>query len=176
MAAGPLRSGIADEQFLERCGENLIQVDYARAIVESVSARSVKERSRRAAASGQSTPRDDASSTKSADASSTPDKTASNMPDIKSTLAESTRTALANAEAEVLGEEPPEADEPKSFTSHEVDTLLRKQRSNIFTEAGVQIHVIAGQKYIKLKDLLPPTPPRGEFDVEKTRTSQYFFS
>lgn len=35
---------------------------------------------------------------------------------------------------------------------------------------------LQGRKFVRLIDLLPPTPARGEFDVEKIRQSKYFFS
>ena len=33
-----------------------------------------------------------------------------------------------------------------------------------------------GPKYVRFADVLPPCPPKGEFDVNKIRASQYFFS
>lgn len=35
---------------------------------------------------------------------------------------------------------------------------------------------ISGQKFVRFADVLPPTPPRGEFDVNRIRDSAYFFS
>jgi DNA-directed RNA polymerase len=45
-------------------------------------------------------------------------------------------------------------------------------------EQGNQIlpEIIGGKKFLKLSDVLPPAPPRGEFDVNKIRLSPYFFS
>lgn len=161
---------VADEQFLERCGENLIPVDYAKSITESVKAKNIRRRTAQRDSGDES---HDASASSSVDAGATIDDTG----DIKSTLADSTRTALENAEAEVMGEEPASLTEPKGFTIDEVDHIVKKGKGkSVIGEMALDIHTIGGQRFIKLKDLLPPTPPRGEFDVEKTRTSQYFFS
>lgn len=35
---------------------------------------------------------------------------------------------------------------------------------------------INGREFVRFLDCLPPTPPRGEFDVQKIRQSKYFFS
>lgn len=36
--------------------------------------------------------------------------------------------------------------------------------------------VIGNERFVRLRDVLPPCPPRGMFDVERIRDSQYFFS
>lgn len=36
--------------------------------------------------------------------------------------------------------------------------------------------MVNGVKFIKLRALLPPAPPRGQFDVKRIRDSAYFFS
>lgn len=36
--------------------------------------------------------------------------------------------------------------------------------------------VVAGQRFVRLRDLIPDAPPRGQFNVERVRGSQYFFS
>jgi DNA-directed RNA polymerase len=40
----------------------------------------------------------------------------------------------------------------------------------------IELKTLAGQKFVRFRDVLPPTPPRGQFDVERIRESQYFFS
>lgn len=65
-----------------------------------------------------------------------------------------------------------EEDVPIALTEREVEELVgSKMALN-----GVQVHDVKGNKFVKLRDLLPPPPVRGNFDVEKIRDSKYFFS
>jgi DNA-directed RNA polymerase len=104
--------------------------------------------------------------------------------------ADPTTINLVNAEIEVMGEEPSIADEPDSdldsisasnepagLSADEI-TKLRGSDSKKSPEGleGLEIHELNGYRFVQVKDLLPPTPPRGSFDVQKIRDSLYFFS
>jgi len=55
------------------------------------------------------------------------------------------------------------------FSEDELDNIVAPSNK-------VQGEKIQGQKFVKFSDILPPTPPRGEFDVNRIRESAYFFS
>lgn len=104
------------------------------------------------------------------------------------TPAEATDAQLAAAEVEVMGEEPdPEIDgeiadgdavvpdEPVpvaeiAIPSDEVEKLADIQGK------ALEVHKVGLSSFVKLKDLLPPKPVRGDFDVRKIESSSYFFS
>lgn len=50
---------------------------------------------------------------------------------------------------------------------------LRKKRDG---KAALPEEVIQNQRFVKFKDVIPPCPPRGAFDVTRVQDSAYFFS
>lgn len=50
---------------------------------------------------------------------------------------------------------------------------LRKKRDG---KAAPPEEVIQNQRFVKFKDVIPPCPPRGAFDVTRVQDSAYFFS
>jgi len=93
---------------------------------------------------------------------------------------------LVNAEIEVMGEDPAISDEPESTsTSNEPAGIspdeIKKLRGGDPKKSpegleGLEIHELNGYRFVQVKDLLPPTPPKGSFDVQKVIDSLYFFS
>lgn len=92
-----------------------------------------------------------------------------------------TTVNLVQAENEVMGdpidsvdhiETASVAEEPVALSEDEVEALVGAKMGM----EGIEVHIVKGHKFVKLKDLLPPPPVRGSFDVEQIRDSQYFFS
>ena len=96
---------------------------------------------------------------------------------------------LVNAEIEVMGEDPsisdePDADletistsnEPAGISADEITKLRGSDKKSPEGLEGLEIHELNGYRFVQVKDLLPPTPPKGSFDVQKIRDSLYFFS
>ena len=92
--------------------------------------------------------------------------------------------ALEAAESEVAMEEQAEDDgsdsAPKknkkvpSIALSQADlTMLRKRRDD---KSALPEEVISNQRFVKFKDVIPPCPPRGAFDVKRVSDSAYFFS
>ena len=87
---------------------------------------------------------------------------------------------LIQAEAAVLGESRtpedlgavPDAAEPEGLSEGEFEELVKKTRGGL----DVPVEKIGAFKFVRLKDVIPPCPPRGQFDVERIRDSAYFFS
>lgn len=65
-----------------------------------------------------------------------------------------------------------EAKEPASLelSSDDVDALARQ------ADASVEQERVGLHKFVVFKDVLPPCPPRGQFDVRRIKDSAYFFS
>lgn len=75
-------------------------------------------------------------------------------------------------------EEEEEMDEDESTTADpviEVDEVAGEMTCKIGGKQ-VQCENINGQAFVKLIDIIPPCPPRGEFDVNRIKQSPYFFS
>lgn len=64
-------------------------------------------------------------------------------------------------------EDEPALDEDVALNVDEIGKIEVKAEDKI---------VVNGVKFIKLRALLPPAPPRGQFDVKRIRESAYFFS
>jgi len=54
---------------------------------------------------------------------------------------------------------------------HDLAAITKKRGSSTFPTV-----VINGQAFVKVKDILPPCPKRGVFDVSRVQQSAYFFS
>jgi DNA-directed RNA polymerase len=63
--------------------------------------------------------------------------------------------------------------EPGGVALSDADLKELSKRNHL---DGIEEEHINGQRFVKLKDLLPPCPPRGVFDVTRIRDSAYFFS
>jgi DNA-directed RNA polymerase len=143
--------GGAETQFIQRYGDNCIPIANAKALKKSATIRTQKEQARRErfrAVLG-----------------------AEQAPDVDA-AADSTEALLAEASVDVMGAEPgltsdSEA-EPDILSVDDIQDLVGGDKLNIFK--------VGTQSFIKVKDLLPPKPVRGNFDVQKIRNSSYFFS
>ena len=70
-----------------------------------------------------------------------------------------------------------DADETKEETASlglSGDELRELAKRNVGQD--VEVHKFGEASFIKIKDLLPPKPLRGSFDVRKIADSSYFFS
>lgn len=65
------------------------------------------------------------------------------------------------------------SNEPSSLGLTNDDLAELARRNHL---SGVDEERINNQRFVKFKDLLPPCPPRGVFDVQRIRESAYFFS
>jgi DNA-directed RNA polymerase len=96
------------------------------------------------------------------------------------------RLALEKADAEVEPEaedseddfdqvESESSDGNSSGKSNRMPTFTVK---HLLTAEGEPVvpEVVDGKKFVKLSDVLPACPPRGEFDINKIRNAPYFFS
>lgn len=60
----------------------------------------------------------------------------------------------------------------------ESDTIKAGEEGLNLDEIASEIELVTfgSQRFVRFSDVLPPTPPRGQFDVQRIRDSQYFFS
>lgn len=74
------------------------------------------------------------------------------------------------ADEDLVSEEPPKklAKDDPTMTAEEIAALSDKK--------DLPEIQVADQRFVRLRDLIPPAPPRGQFNVERVRASQYFFS
>jgi DNA-directed RNA polymerase len=150
----------------------------AKRIADSASKRKIKEEERRAvvrAAMGDSI-----------DSSLSPqtDPTTAN-PETASSLLEAipSNAALAQAEASIMGpasEETLVESEAEVESAEDGDVGLSQDDLDLVARmvggGNVPEERIGAHKFVKFADILPPTPPRGVFDVSKVGGSAYFFS
>ena len=169
VSSGADRRDNAHLQFIERYGENYIPIANAKSIAMSTRARQAKEVERRA---------------KVRAVMNEGEFVEEDSPE----PAEPMTSSLINAEIEVMGEDPAIVDEaeaeaettsnePAGLSADEI-TKLRGVDPKKSPEGleGLKIHELNGFRFVQVKDLLPPTPPKGSFDVQKIRDSLYFFS
>lgn len=65
-----------------------------------------------------------------------------------------------------------EAQEPASIelSAEDVEALARQNNTEVEQEQ------VGSHKFVTFKDVIPPCPPRGMFDVRRIKDSAYFFS
>jgi DNA-directed RNA polymerase len=84
--------------------------------------------------------------------------------------------ALLAAESDIMGSPEEEVVEPESegLTEDEVEDMERMMEK----AEGKKIpeERVGTQRFVRFADILPPTPPRGAFDVQRIKDSAYFFS
>lgn len=69
---------------------------------------------------------------------------------------------------------PKRGKKPPSIALSQADLAsLRKRRDD---NSAISEEVINNQRFVKFKDVIPPCPPRGAFDVTRVQDSAYFFS
>lgn len=96
--------------------------------------------------------------------------------DMYSREVDETEAEIAAAEA-VDEAEAESDDESDAEPEAELDSLLNStELVDLSAYKGGDEVVVNGVKFIKLRALLPPAPPRGQFDVKRIRDSAYFFS
>ena len=73
----------------------------------------------------------------------------------------------------------------ESDNEHDTDLVRGKKTPKSHSPKGsfqdangeeVEVLVYEGKSFVRFVDVLPPCPPKGEFDVNKIRLSPYFFS
>lgn len=86
--------------------------------------------------------------------------------------------ALAELKREKTDEEvaAAEADPEAALEAEEEDLKPGEEGVNASEVDGAPTIKINGREFVRFLDCIPPTPPRGEFDVQKIRQSKYFFS
>jgi DNA-directed RNA polymerase len=90
----------------------------------------------------------------------------------KATKARTQAKAKAAAAAESA-----ESAELADADAEDADSLGSEEGLNLEELSGdIPIHTVGNQRFVRFSDVLPPTPPRGQFDVQRIRDSQYFFS
>ena len=87
--------------------------------------------------------------------------------------------ALASAEASVMGPTSDEggvveSDDDVGLSEDDLDLVAKMVEER--DGAEVPVERIGAHKFVKFADILPPTPPRGMFDVSRVVDSAYFFS
>ncbi|CAK9783453.1 DNA/RNA polymerase [Cutaneotrichosporon oleaginosum] len=142
--------GSLRKQFLEQYGDNAIPVSNARLI------ESAKERNEKRAAEGHP----------------------SRSPPVHGAKP---KVDMMAAEADEAFEESDdgdidEADGPSEVKENSPVLLSPEEIAEIGTYKGNDEVTVNGVKFIKLRALLPPAPPRGQFDVKRIQDSAYFFS
>jgi DNA-directed RNA polymerase len=97
------------------------------------------------------------------------------------------RTTLANQTVDVEEDASATFDDESSiddFLSDDESAPTKRTRKTkasamSFTHPdGTPVEVLEydGKAFVRFADILPPCPPKGEFDVNKIRLSPYFFS
>lgn len=151
--------GALRNQFLEQYGDHAIPVTNARLI------ESAKERSEKRAAEGQLVGR-----------AGPPVHGATPKFDM---LAGDVAAEAAEAyKTENEDDMDADADEPVEIKDDSEALLSAAELAELGTYSGNGSDEVTvnGVKFIKLRALLPPTPPRGQFDVQRIKDSAYFFS
>lgn len=149
-------------QFIERNGDNYIPLEQARAIHVASDSRAKKETARRARVKA----------------------SLENANTVASLSEASTSEAnLVAAEIEVFGEDISGAIDSETEPADDIDFKIDEKTAMSMSEytahlqeRGGEVYTFAGTKYVKIRDVLPATPPKGEFQIEKIRDSAYFFS
>jgi len=56
------------------------------------------------------------------------------------------------------------------LSAEDVEALAKQNNSEVEQE------LVGSHRFVKFRDVLPPCPPRGVFDVRRIKDSAYFFS
>lgn len=189
------------DEFLDRYGENRIPVKNARSISASATKRKLKDAERREQmASLLSGENGDESAAEGVVAGATGESVENPSPECQAESLESALAAQGQVEegesgsaiheeddgdgGEDGGDDDAPARRPKGgsnieLTNADLEALRRKRAAAAGQEAAeaeVPEEVIERQRFVKFKDVLPPCPPRGAFDVSRIKDSAYFFS
>lgn len=157
-------------QFIQRYGNHLIPVKYARTINKATVLRRAKEDTRRAQIAEALASNDE----------ETAGKALSEAAEAARAAVDTAQKAVSTAaEKYALSEEDvddsvPEMEDDitKTLGEEDVDEIVKKRAS----EFGYPTEKIGGQTFVRLRDMIPVCPPKGAFDVSKIKESRYFFS
>lgn len=85
---------------------------------------------------------------------------------------DSSEASALNPDSDAALEEVAEATESASIelSAEDVEALAKQNHSEVEQE------LIGSHRFVKFRDVLPPCPPRGVFDVRRIKDSAYFFS
>jgi DNA-directed RNA polymerase len=83
---------------------------------------------------------------------------------------------IAKAAAKRLKEAKAKAVAFADEDSSEDHALTLDELNELSPETVVSLGTNTDTGFVRLADVFPPCPPKGEFDVNKIRASQYFFS
>ena len=76
----------------------------------------------------------------------------------------------ADAESGLTAEAESRESSSIELSAEDVDAYAKLNHSHIEPEQ------VGSHRFVKFKDILPPCPPRGVFDVRRIKDSAYFFS
>lgn len=161
------------EEFLTRYGDHCIPIANARSIAQAVrdkaDAADRKSMEVYGAEVGKYNPDVDTDAVSAS--ASAPTEVANAL---EAGAAAAAETSAAEEEEDVISEEPPVVQKSKK----EDPTLSAEELAQLADEKALSLPelTIAGQRFVRLRDILPDAPPRGQFNVERVRGSQYFFS
>jgi DNA-directed RNA polymerase len=140
----------SDQQFIDRYGEHRIPVSTAKAI----SSAGVKRRDKDAVRSSEF-------------AALTGSQAEKSFPETDSSEAHA-----LNPDSDAALEDVAEATESASIELSADDVAALAKQS----DSEVEQELVGSHRFVKFKDVLPPCPPRGVFDVRRIKDSAYFFS
>ncbi|BEJ13301.1 hypothetical protein CspHIS471_0304750 [Cutaneotrichosporon sp. HIS471] len=150
--------GMLRNDFLEAYGNHAIPVSNAR-LIESAKERS-SERVAAGGLSGRAAPAVYGAQPKVAMAAG----------DVAAEVADAYKETEEDDGAE------PEADDDVGTKDDSAAMLSPSELAEFAPYSNNDEVMVNGVRFVKLRALLPPTPPRGQFDVERIRESAYFFS
>lgn len=147
-------------QFIDRYGEHRIPIQSAKAISESTVKRRQNDakRAKEIAALTGAHPTEELENT---DESASP---------IDADEVDPISDSEMDNDSELDAES--ESNEPSSIglSAADVDAFAKLNENSIEEER------VGSHRFVKFKDVLPPCPPRGVFDVKRIKDSAYFFS
>jgi DNA-directed RNA polymerase len=85
---------------------------------------------------------------------------------------QSSEASALNPDSDAALEEVAESTESAAIelSADDVEALAKQNNSEVEQE------LVGTHRFVKFKDVLPPCPPRGVFDVRRIKDSAYFFS
>ena len=142
----------SDQQFIDRYGEHRIPVSTAKAI----SSAGVKRRDK-----------DAVRSSEFAALTGSQAQAEKSFPETDSSEAHA-----LNPDSDAALEDVAEVTESASIELSADDVAALAKQS----DSEVEQELVGSHRFVKFKDVLPPCPPRGVFDVRRIKDSAYFFS